>query len=167
MTNPSVVLVGPPGAGKSTVGALLAEALHLPFRDTDADIVADTGRAISDIFIDDGEAHFRDLERAAVTRALAGHAGVLALGGGAVLDDGIRAALAAHRVVYLSVGLADAARRVGFARDRPALTLNPRATLHYLLEARRPLYEQVATCTVATDRRTPEDITAEILAALR
>jgi shikimate kinase len=163
MTRPALVLVGAPGAGKSTLGALLAQKLDVPFRDTDADIERTAGKAISDIFIDDGEPHFRDLERAAVAEALRTHPGVLALGGGAVLTGETRSLLEGHQVVYLEVGLAEAARRVGLARDRPVLALNPRATLHHLLAARRPLYQSVARHTVGTDKRTPADIAAEVL----
>lgn len=158
-----MVLVGPPGAGKSTVGQLVAGALGVAFRDTDADVEAVAGKPIPEIFIDEGEAHFRTLERAAVAAALAAHDGVLALGGGAVMAEKTRAALRGHTVVYLSVDLPDAVKRVGLAQGRPLLTVNPRATLRHLLDQRRPLYEQVATVTVATDGRTPDEVAAEVL----
>lgn len=160
---PVLVLVGPPAAGKTTVGARVADALGVPFRDTDRDVEATAGRSIADMFIDDGEAHFRALERAAVAAALREHDGVLALGGGAVLDARTREQLSGHRVVYLSVGLADAAKRVGLARDRPVLALNPRAQLRHLLAERRPLYESVAAITVATDNRDVSDVVAEVV----
>lgn len=161
------MLVGPPGAGKSTVGEALAAALGVGFRDTDSDIEAMAGKPIPEIFIDDGEAHFRALERAAVARALDSFDGVLALGGGAVLAEETRAALAGHTVVYLSVELPDAIKRVGLGAGRPLLAVNPRATLRHLLDQRRPLYEQVATITVPTDGRTPDEVVEEILASLR
>jgi shikimate kinase len=164
--SPVVVLVGVMGAGKTTVGSRIAEALGLPLRDTDDDIVATAGKPISDIFVDDGEEHFRALERAAVAEALTTFDGVLALGGGAILAEETRTALKEHRVVYLEVGLADAVSRVGLGAGRPLLAINPRATLRHLLALRRPLYEEVATFVVPTDGRSPDDITAEILTKL-
>jgi shikimate kinase len=166
MPVPVAVLVGPPGAGKTTVGRLLAAQLGVPFRDVDADIVLTAGKPVSDIFIDDGEEAFRALEVAAVGRALAEHAGVLALGGGAVLAGSTRAALRGHRVVHLRVGLADAADRVGLNNARPLLAINPRATLRHLLAERAPLYAEVAVFTVDTDGRSPDDVTADIAALL-
>jgi len=163
---PAVVLVGVMGAGKTTIGTLVAEALNLPFRDTDDDIVAATGKPISDIFVDDGEDHFRALERQAVATALDGFDGVLALGGGAVMAAETRERLRGHTVVFLDVGLADAVRRVGLGAGRPLLAINPRATLKHLLDQRRPLYQEVATATVVTDGRTPEDIADEVLKAV-
>jgi shikimate kinase len=163
---PAVVLVGVMGAGKTTIGTLVAEALNLPFRDTDDDIVAATGKPISDIFVDDGEDHFRALERQAVAAALDGFDGVLALGGGAVMAAETRERLRGHTVVFLDVGLADAVRRVGLGPAVPLLAINPRATLKHLLDQRRPLYQEVATATVVTDGRTPEDIADEVLKAV-
>jgi|SRR3954452_19443857 len=154
------------GAGKTSVGRAVARAKGLDFRDTDADIVASTGKSVSDIFLLDGEEAFRRLEVDAVEAALSSHQGVLALGGGAVLDELTRERLAGHVVVFLDVGLADAASRVGMARDRPLLLGNPRGQLLQMLEARRPVYQSVATHTVATDGRDVEQVTADVLAVV-
>ncbi|MCW7985250.1 shikimate kinase [Streptomyces sp. SID8375] len=166
MTSPAVVLIGPPGAGKSTVGALLAERLGVGYRDTDADIVETAGRPIAEIFIDQGEPHFRDLERAAVRDALDGHRGVLALGGGAILDEGTRKLLTGLPVVFLDVQLADAVKRVGLDAPRPLLAVNPRKQWRELMERRRPLYTEVARAVIATGERTPEQVVEAILDAL-
>ena len=163
---PRAVLVGPMGAGKTTIGELVAAALGLSFRDTDADIVASTGKPISEIFIDEGEEAFRTLERAAVATALSTFDGILALGGGAILAEPTRILLRGHTVVYLSVGLNDAVSRVGLGSGRPLLSVNPRATLRYLLDQRRPLYEEVATITLVTDGRKPEDLADELVTRL-
>ena len=164
---PRAVLVGPMGAGKTTVGAILADSWGVALRDTDADIEAAEGRSVSDIFVDSGEAAFRVLEAAAVAEALATHDGVLALGGGAVLDPRTRELLAGHTVVFLRVGLSDAVNRVGLGVGRPLLLGNVRSRVKALLDERAPLYEAVATITVDTDGRTPEDVASEIEEALR
>ncbi|MFJ1563337.1 shikimate kinase [Streptomyces erythrochromogenes] len=163
---PLVVLVGPMGSGKSTVGALLAERLAVPYRDTDADIVTAQGRPISDIFVDEGEPYFRELERQAVAAAVSEHAGVLALGGGAVLDEGTRELLTGLPVAYLSMDVEEAVRRVGLGAARPLLAVNPRRQWRELMEARRPLYTEVARVVVATDDRTPEEVAQAVLDAL-
>ncbi|WP_236239096.1 shikimate kinase [Streptomyces sp. CC228A] len=165
-SGPLIVLVGPMGSGKSTVGALLAERLGVAYRDTDADIVAAQGREISDIFVDEGEPYFRELERAAVRAALAEHTGVLALGGGAVLDEGTRALLAGLPVVYLSMDVEEAVRRVGLGAARPLLAVNPRRQWRELMEARRHLYTEVARVVVATDDKTPDEVADAIVDAL-
>lgn len=163
---PVVVLIGPPGAGKTTVGGLLAAALGIPFTDTDAEVEASAGKPVSDIFIEDGEPAFRALERAAVARALADSTGVVAVGGGAVLDPGTQQALAGHRVVYLETGFAAAAKRTGMSQARPLLVGNPRATLKILLDQRIPVYQRLATMTVGTDDREPADIAGDIAGRL-
>jgi shikimate kinase len=164
---PVVVLVGPPGSGKTTIGQALASALGVEFRDTDADIVVAAGKPITDIFTDDGEPVFRAHEEKAVETALSEHQGVLALGGGSVLSARTRGLLAGHRVAFLNVGLAEGVRRTGLSTARPLLAgVNPRATFRELLNARLPLYREVATVEVATDNRAPGDLAAEILTVL-
>ena len=172
MTGPRLVLTGPPGSGKTTVGTLLAEASGTRFRDTDQDVEATAGKPVSEIFVDDGEPAFRALEREAVAAALHEHDGVLSLGGGAVLDPATQEALAAYTaaggtVVFLDVSLAHAAPRVGLNQSRPLLLGNPRARWAALMEARRPVYERAATLHVLTDDLAPEDVAATILKELR
>ncbi|MFK4147266.1 shikimate kinase [Streptomyces sp. NPDC004065] len=154
------------GVGKSTVGRMLADRLGVGYRDTDDDIVAAQGRSIAEIFVDDGEPAFRAAEKEAVRAALAGHDGVLSLGGGAILDAGTRALLAGQRVVYLSMDVEEAVRRTGLNVARPLLAVNPRKQWRELMEARRHLYEETATAVVATDGRTPEEVTRAVLDAL-
>ncbi len=165
-TRPRVVLIGPMGAGKTTVASLLAEQWRVPVRDTDDDVEKEAGKPVSEIFVDDGEPHFRELERRAVAAALTQHTGVLALGGGAVLTPESRQLLDGHRVIYLKVGLTDAVQRVGIGESRPLLSQavgGLRSRIKQLLDERGPAYEAVATMTVDTDGRTAEDVTAEIL----
>ena len=166
MSRVAAILIGPPGAGKSTVGALLAARLSVGFLDTDASVEAVAGKPVSDIFIEDGEAAFRALERQAVAAAIAGHDGVISIGGGAVLDTATQALLAGQSVVYLETGFAEAARRVGLDVPRPLLLGNPRAQLKALLEQRLPVYQRLAWITVATDGRAPEEIADEIAARI-
>ena len=162
--NPRYVVLGPPGAGKTTVGRLLAERLGVAFRDTDDDIVATAGKPISDIFTDDGEQAFRAMEEEAVAEGLKTHDGVLALGGGAVLSATTRDRLADQTVVFLNVGMAEGVRRTGLSSARPLLAgVNPRATFKSLLDARLPLYREVATIEVATDDLTPEQVVDAVL----
>lgn len=167
MVKPIAVLIGPPGSGKSIVGAALAELLDVTFHDTDARIEEIEGRAIADIFVESGEPYFRDVERAVVLHAVAAHEGVVSLGGGAAMDPEVQRALDGRAVVFLDVGIADAAKRVGFDQSRPLLAVNPRARWVALMNERRPIYERLATIRVDTGGRTPADIAAEIVAALR
>lgn len=166
MSGPLVVLVGPMGVGKSTVGELLAARLGTTYRDTDADVVAEAGKPIAEIFYDEGEEHFRALERRAVEAAVAGHTGVLSLGGGAVLDAATRELLAGRPVAYLSMDVDEAVRRVGLGAARPLLAVNPRRQWRELMDARRHLYEEVARTVVATDEHTPEEVAQAIIDAL-
>jgi shikimate kinase len=163
VTGPVAILIGPPGAGKSTVGPLLAGLLGVSFLDTDAAVEEAAGKPVGDIFIDDGEAAFRALERTAAAGAIEGHHGILALGSGAILDPGTQRLLAGQRAVYLETGFAAVARRSGMDGPRPPLPGNPRGRLRELLTERRPAYEELAWLTVATDDRGPAEI-AELIA---
>jgi len=166
VTGPVAILIGPPGAGKTTVGGLLADLLGAEFLDTDSAVEEVAGKPVSDIFISDGEAVFRELERAAAARTIATHGGILALGGGAVMDAGTRQLLAGQPVVYLQTGFAAAVRRTGLDAPRPLLIGNPRARMRELLEERLPVYEALAWATVTTDDRAPQEIADEIAAAV-
>ena len=166
MTGPVAILIGPPGAGKTTVGRLLAGLLEAEFLDTDDVVEAAAGKPVSDIFISDGEAVFRGLEREAVARTVASHRGILALGGGAVMDPGARQLLAGQRVVYLETGFAAAAHRTGLDAPRPLLIGNPRTRMRELLAERLPVYEGLAWVTVSTDDRAPQEIADEIAATI-
>jgi len=166
MTRPVAVLIGPPGVGKTTVAEALARRLDLPVRDTDADVEASTGRRVADIFFEDGETTFRELEHAAVVTALAEHEGILAIGGGAVLDPRTQEALRGHTVIFLDVRIADAAKRIGLNRDRPLLLGNPRAQWTQMMDVRRPVYTQVATVRVDTAGLSADEVTEQVLAAL-
>jgi shikimate kinase len=174
-----VVLIGPPSAGKSSVGALLAAELGVPFADTDDMVAAAAGKPVGDIFVDDGEPVFRELERAAVARGLesAGASGasgasspdggVLALGSGAVLDPDVRRMIAGRPIVYLETGFAAVAKRTGMDRPRVVIPGNPRGMLRAMLEERRPVYAELATITVPTDDMAPEEVAADLAKRLR
>jgi shikimate kinase len=163
---PAAILIGPPGAGKTTVGALVAGLLGLDFADADVVIAEAAGKPVGDIFVEDGEEAFRALERAISARLIGGHPGVLALGGGAILDPGTRDLLAGQRVVYLETGFTSAVHRTGLDAPRPLLLGNPRARMKTLLEERLPVYASLAWITVPTDDREPKDIAGEIAARL-
>lgn len=163
---PCVVLIGPPGAGKTTVGHAVAALLGVELRDTDQAVEATQGRSISDIFLDEGERRFRELERAEVMSCLVSHGGVLSLGGGAVMDPRTAADLQGRRVVFLDVGIADAAKRVGFNQARPLLRVNPRAQWTQMMDLRRPIYERLASFTVQTSGLHPQVVAAQIVQRL-
>lgn len=148
---PVVVLVGAPGAGKTSVGELVAQRLGVDFADSDTLVEERAGASVSDIFVIDGEQVFRKMEREEIAAALTTRGGILSLGGGAILDAATREALRGHRVVWLRVSVGEAARRVGLNASRPLLLGNVRGTLMTLLEQRTPLYAEVATEVVDTD----------------
>lgn len=169
---PLVVLCGPMGSGKTSVGRALARRWGVGLRDTDEDVEALAGRTIRDIVLNDGEEHFRDLEHRAVSAALADHEGILALGGGAVLRPDTRAELAAYReaggtVVFLDVSAGFAAQRVGSGTSRPMLAGDPLQRWVDLMVARRPVYESVSSLRVLTDGVTPAEAARELERRLR
>jgi len=166
VNGPVAILIGPPGAGKSTVGPLLAARLGTPFVETDDQVEATAGKPVGDIFVEDGEPAFRTLEHPLVERALHYH-GVVALGSGAVLDPRIRDLLAGQQVVYLETGFTDVARRTGLNRPRIPVPGNPRGRMRALLEERLPVYESVARVTVRTDDLSPEEVASQAAAGRR
>jgi shikimate kinase len=161
----SIILIGPPGSGKSTIGRALSRKLKISFTDTDDLIENRTGISISQIFIDKGEPWFRELEREVLQEELAKINGVLSLGGGAPLSELAQEMLRKvdAAVIYLNVSLATAAPRVGFNRDRPLLLNNPRGAWQEMMDKRRPIYESLATNVVKVDERAPKDIVDEIV----
>ena len=165
MTGPAVVLIGPPGAGKTTVGELVAQALGVPFTDTDQLIETEQGMPISDIFVEHGEAHFRALEAEAVARAATSD-GVVAVGGGAPMTPAVAELLEPLPVAFLDVTIADAAGRVGFSHARPLLAVNPRATWTRLMGERRPTYERLATWVVNTEGRPADEVAVDVVTAV-
>ena len=165
---PRLVLIGPPGCGKSTVGAALASKLSIEFIDTDNQIESSYGHKISDIFVDKGEEFFRELEFAALAQSLKVGDCVLSLGGGAPIAPRAQELLksCASPIFFLDVSLAVAAPRVGFNRDRPLLLSNPRAQWQSLAETRRPIYESLATFVIKVDSMSVEEVVNEIAAKL-
>jgi shikimate kinase len=163
---PLVVLTGPPAAGKSAVGRLLSERLNTALVDTDAQIEATVGKPVGDIFVDDGEDAFRELERAAAGQALRTAGAVVALGSGAVLDPAVQELLAGQPVAYLAADFGPLARRLGLDKPRVVIPGNPRGRLRALLEERRPVYERLAAFTVDAGELAPEEVADEIEAWL-
>jgi shikimate kinase len=166
--SPRVVLVGLPGAGKSTTGRRLAKILAVPFADSDELVEAAHGRAVREIFAAEGEAAFRQIERDVIVDALVSFDGVLSLGGGSLVTADTRAALLAADlpVVFLEAPLSTLLGRVGDGRTRPLLTDDPERSLTVLAEQRRPWYVEVAKLHVDTASRTPGQVASLIAARL-
>lgn len=159
----SLVLIGPPGAGKSTIGKSLARTLKLNFIDTDQEIERKTGKKIAEIFLEDGEAEFRKVEKDVVLQALMAEDAVISLGGGSVLDLDTQERLKEmQQVIFLDVSISNAAPRVGFNRERPLLLGNPRQQWLQLMEKRRPIYEALANRIISTDNRKVNEVVAEL-----
>jgi shikimate kinase len=161
---PRAVLIGPPGAGKSSVARQLGRILDCQVVDTDSVIEKKSGKTISEIFVEDGETKFREIEREVVLDEIKNNESVLALGGGSVLNAEVAQSLRDNSVpvIYLEVSISQAAPRVGFNKDRPLLTMNPRQQWLALMEVRRPIYEGLASFKVNTDNRKPAEVAAEI-----
>ncbi|MGA9871775.1 MAG: shikimate kinase [Rhodococcus sp. (in: high G+C Gram-positive bacteria)] len=165
---PYAVLVGPPGAGKSTIGRRVAAQLELELLDTDVALERRTGRTIADIFAVDGEPAFREIEEQVVADALAHHTGIVSLGGGSILSERTRALLAQVPVVYLEISVAEGLRRTGANSARPLLAgPDPRSRYQQLMRVRRPLYRSVATIRVRTDGRSPSRVVGQVVAKLK
>ena len=166
---PNLVLIGPPGAGKSSIGRQLSRALNLSFTDTDSLIEVKAGKKISEIFVEDGEPFFRKLERDIVLETLENQEGVIALGGGSILDSDVADKLKSmkEKIIYLDVSISNAAPRVGFNKDRPLLAVNPRQQWLALMEKRKPIYERLAGMKVSTDNRKPSEVVKEIEGILK
>ena len=166
---PRVILIGPMGSGKTTIGKSLALKLGLTFRDTDAVIEEQEAKSVSQIFIDEGEEAFRLIEKAVLRQELLSDDTVLALGGGAPMSIDAQSALRAinSHVVYLDISLANVAPRIGFNRDRPLLLNNPRGQWQTLMEARRPIYESIADTVVDVNKKSQSEILSQILEVLQ
>jgi len=162
----ALVLVGVPGAGKSTVGKLLADELHLAFVDTDEAIETRAGKSVSDIFINDGEPAFRELEASVIADELQASAVVLSLGGGALGSEHTRELLQGCTVIWLQTSLSQAVARVGMNRNRPLLLGNVRGQLAELMTAREPVYRDAATITIDTSDLSPDEVVASIVEKL-
>ncbi|MGH3758971.1 shikimate kinase [Actinophytocola sp.] len=163
---PVLILVGPPGSGKSTVGRLAAERLGVDFRDFDDDLERTHGIPAGELVVQLGRERFQESERELLTTLLPEFTGVLALGGGTPTAPGVAELLEPFHVVFLDVDLEHLLRREGLVPLHPWLLPNPRAHLKELLNTRRPIYAKVAAATVPTSARTPEDILADVLASM-
>ena len=160
----NAILIGPPGAGKSSVARSLGKLINKPVLDTDLLVEERCGKSISDIFIEDGESFFRGEELKVLLEAIQDENSILALGGGSILSEEAREALISSKrpIVFLDVSISNAAPRVGFNKDRPLLTINPRQQWLGLMETRRPIYESLATITLNTDNRKPVEVAQEL-----
>ena len=163
---PRIILIGPMGSGKTTIGALLAEKMGATFRDTDQLIELDAGKSVSQIFLDEGEEAFRTVEKRVLRQELLSDGTVLALGGGAPISIDAQSALRAisSYIIFLDISLSTVAPRIGFNRDRPLLLDNPRGQWQKLMESRRPIYELLADLTVNVDGKSEDEIVDEVLA---
>ena len=165
---PRLVLIGPMGAGKTTVGRLIAKTLSCDFADTDVLIEADQGKSVSEIFVEDGEPHFRLVEESIVIDALISETGVLSLGGGSVMNEEVQKALknSIAKKIFLDISLAAVSPRVGFDNARPLLMVNPRQKWAELMALRRPTYEALADMSIDVSDKSVSDIASEIIGAL-
>ena len=166
---PRVILIGPMGSGKTTIGQLLAAQWNIPFRDTDHVIEEMSGKSVSDIFLEDGEDEFRILEKKVLRQELLSDETVLALGGGAPISIDAQSALRAiaSPVIYLDISLATVGPRIGFNRDRPLLLHNPRGQWQTLMEARRPIYEAIADTIIDVNDKSESEIVSQILEVVK
>lgn len=165
---PRVILIGPMGSGKTTIGSLLAQKLGLSFRDTDQLIEEQEAKTVSQIFLDQGEDAFRAIEKRVLREELLTDGTVLSLGGGAPISIDAQSALRAiaSHIIFLDISLSTVAPRIGFNRDRPLLLNNPRGQWQTLMEARRPIYEAIADATINVDDKSEEEIVTIALSSL-
>jgi shikimate kinase len=166
---PQAVLIGPPGSGKSSVGRALSRTTQLTFSDTDHLVEQRAGKKIAEIFVEDGEATFRELEASVVEQALTEESGILSLGGGSILNEKSQILLreCGALIVFLEVGIGQAAPRIGFNQDRPMLLINPRQTWLKLMEERLPIYQSLADVTISTDSKKPQEVAEQIAEILK
>ena len=164
-----IVLIGPPGAGKSSIGKALAKEISAAFIDSDSEIERIAGKKISDIFVEEGESAFRKVEVEVVTQILESFEGVIALGGGAPINIAIQEVLTGvdYPVIFIDVSISQAANRIGFNKDRPLLLINPRQQWMNLMSERRPIYEKLATQTVVSDSMKPHEVARLICEKLK
>jgi shikimate kinase len=166
VTGPALILVGPPGSGKSTVGRMAAERLGLEFRDFDDDIERVHGIPAGELVVKLGREKFQESERDILADLLPNHDGVLSLGGGTPTAPGVAELLEPYHVVFLDVNLDQLLKREGLVTLHPWLMPNPRAHLRELLNTRRPVYTAVSSATIPTSERTPEEVLADVLATM-